>query len=201
MKSNVKCGWIKEWRFKCSVWSNSLMHSWWNVFTGGEFRCEEAVKECYSVSLSLKDCVQRTAPTQTCSAAIVNSQVAHSIIGLSAPKLLTPAWSASGLRCKSVRLKGTNCEGLKYQHCCLPYTHLWIWHSCVFGLRSTVSRERGRERTKLARRLWDSCMSDWMKETGNMKWKTAPWPAMSTAAHQFSEAKNTHSLNLMKTAN
>lgn len=141
--------------------------------------------------------VQRTAPAQTCSAAIVNIQVASSIIGLSAPTFLTQTWSASGLRCKSVRLKGTNCEGLKYQHCFLPYTHLWIWHSCAFGLRSTVSRER----TKLGRRLWDSCMSDWMKESGNMKWKTAPWSAMSTAAHQFSVAKNTHSLNLMKRAN
>jgi len=137
------------------------------------------------------------APTQTCSAAIVNIQVARLIIDLSAPKLLTQTWSASSLRFKSVRLKGTKYKYLKYQHCFLPYTHLWIWHSCVFGFSSTASRER----TKLGRRLWDCCMSDWMKETGNMKWKTAPWSVMSTAAHQFSEAKNTLSLNLMKTAN
>lgn len=60
---------------------------------------------------------------------------------------------------------------------------------CLDSDLQWVERERGCERTKLARRLLDSCMSDSMKETGNMTWKTAPWSAMSTTAHQISAAK------------
>ncbi len=144
MKPNVKRGLIKQRRFKllqsCAAWSNPLMHSWWNVFTGGEFRCEQAVKECYSVSLSLKDCVQTIAPTQTCSTAIDNST--QSLARLH-PNLSLRTEVYTAYTAKSLRLKGTNCERLKYQHRCLPYTHLWIWHSCEFRFRDLQWVTRG----------------------------------------------------------
>ncbi len=184
MKPNVKRGLIKQRRFKllqsCAAWSNSLMHSWWNVFTGGEFRCEQAVKECYSVSLSLKDCVQTITPTQTCSTAIDNST--QSLARLH-PNLSLRTEAYTAYTAKSLRLKGTNWASqvstpLLTLHTPVNLTQLWVQVQ-----RSTVSREG----IKLARRLRDSCMSNWMRETGYMKWKTAPWSAMSTAAHQFSE--------------
>lgn len=43
----------------------------------------------------------------------------------------------------------------------------------------------GRWTQRLARRLKDSCVSEWMRETGKMKWKTDPWSAVSTASHHI----------------
>lgn len=58
-----------------------------------------------TVSLSLKDCVQTIAPTQTCSTAIDNS--AQSLARLH-PNLSLQPEAYTAYAAKSVRLKGTD---------------------------------------------------------------------------------------------
>ncbi len=139
MKPHVKRGGIKQWRFKLlqssAAWSNSLMHSWWNVFTGGEFRCEQAVKEHYCFSK----------PEGLCPDNRSNTNLPHchrqqrSITGSSVPKSLTPAWSIHGQRCKISEVKG------HWQSVSSINTTANLTHTCEFRLRDLQRVMRCRE--------------------------------------------------------